>query len=237
VELRAAPSALTIVIDSAERYPWRFPGEATSRRKMPVGDYGLLVEDRLLAVVERKSFDNLLGDIGAIQALHHQLADLASVPFSAFVIEAEYRDFLDASRLAGRWPAAHVGRVLGELSAMHPRLPIIFAGNRAAANAWTHQYFRSVSLRQVDASPQLALEMWARVEAPPRQAGLDEDIRLAVLHEAAGPVAVTALAAQFPRAGVARIRRVLGQLRSEGLVRCTGRGRGAMWERVRAVTR
>lgn len=231
VELRAAPEALSIVIDSAERYPWRFPNEAVTRRKMPVGDYGLLVDQRLLAVVERKSYDNLLGDVGAIQALHHQLADLASVPYCAFVIEAEYRDFLDPSRLAGRWPAAHMARVLGELSAMHPRLPIVFAGNRASANAWTHQYFRSVAGRQA-LSPQLALAMEARVDTGPRQAGLDEQVRRAVLDRSTGPVTVAGLAAQFPHAGVARIRRVLGQLRSEGLVRCTGRGRGATWVRI-----
>jgi hypothetical protein len=31
-------------------------------------------------------------------------------PPSALVIEADYRDFLDPARLAGRWPAAHVAR-------------------------------------------------------------------------------------------------------------------------------
>jgi len=77
VELRTAPTELSVVIDSAERYPWAFPGASVTKRKLPVGDYGLMIDERLTAIVERKSFDNLLGDIGALQALHHQLADLA----------------------------------------------------------------------------------------------------------------------------------------------------------------
>jgi hypothetical protein len=67
---------------------------------------------RLLAVVERKSFDNILSDLGAIQALHHTLADLSRVERSALVVEAQYGDFLNEKRLEasgrhhmwrGRW--------------------------------------------------------------------------------------------------------------------------------------
>jgi ERCC4-type nuclease len=86
LELARPPGELRIVVDSAERYPWRFPGAAVERRKLAVGDYALLDGERTAAVVERKSYDNLLGEIGAIQALHHQLTDLASQPAAALVI-------------------------------------------------------------------------------------------------------------------------------------------------------
>jgi hypothetical protein len=233
VELRSAPAALEIVIDSAERYPWRFPGASITRRKLPVGDYGLMIDDQLTAVVERKSFDNLLGDVGALQALHHQLADLASVPVSALVIEAEYRDFLDPARLEGRWPAAHLARVLGEVSALHPRLPIIFAGNRKSANAWTHQFFVSLASRRVAPSPQLVLETIARYETAPRQSGLDEQIRKMALQEIESPFSMAELAERFPGTSTGRLRRVIDQLRKEGLVTREGRGRGARWLVVR----
>lgn len=232
VELRTAPAGLAVVIDSAERYPWRFPGASVARRRLAVGDYGLMLDDRLIAIVERKSFDNILGDIGSIQALHHQLADLASFPVSALVIEAEYRDFLDPGRLQGRWPAAHVARVLGELSALHPRLPIVYAGNRKSANAWTHQFFLSLASRGEASSPQLVLEAVARYDAMPREAGLDEQIRETALRAIPSPFTTAELAVRFPDAGVVRVRRVIEQLRGEGLVGRMGAGRGTRWQRL-----
>lgn len=232
VELRNAPAMLSIVIDSGEKYAWSFPGASISRRKLPVGDYGLILDDQLHAIVERKSFDNLLGEIGALQALHHQLADLASYPVSALVIEAEYRDFQDTSRLKERWPAAHVARVLGELSAMHPRLPVIYAGNRKAANTWTHQFFLSLASRHEVPSPQLVLEAVARYDAVPRQQGVDDQIRQAALQDLSSPFAAAELARRFPDAGLPRVQRIIGQLRQEGRLTRVGAGRGARWART-----
>ncbi|HEX9630846.1 MAG TPA: ERCC4 domain-containing protein, partial [Gemmatimonadales bacterium] len=144
VELRAPDTDLHVVVDSGERYPWRFPGATVERRKLASGDYALMDGARVLAVVERKSFDNLLSDIGAIQALHQTLADLASHAAAALVIEAQYADFLDARRVAGRWPPAHLARVLAEITALHPTLPVVFAGNRKLANLWTERFFHAV---------------------------------------------------------------------------------------------
>lgn len=232
VELRSVPSMLTVVIDSAEKYPWTFPGASVTRRKLPVGDYGLILGDQVQAVVERKSFDNLLGDVGALQALHHQLADLSSYPVAALVIEAEYRDFQDASRLKGRWPAPHLTRVLAELSALHPRLPVIYAGNRKAANLWTHQFFAALATRHEATSPQLVLETLARYDASPRPMETDEQIRRAALQELPNPFTVALLAGRFPDLPIARVRRVLAQLKAEGRVFRIGAGRGARWAHV-----
>jgi hypothetical protein len=191
-----------------------------------------MLDERLAAVVERKSFDNILGDVGALQALHHQLADLASMPVSALVIEAEYRDFFDPSRLKGRWPAAHLARVLGELSALHPRLPIVYAGNRKSANAWTHQFFLSLGSGHLAPSPQLVLETVARYQASPRAQSIDDQIRRAALHDIASPFTTAALSERCRGVDIKRIRRIVDQLRREGLVTRVGRGRGSTWERV-----
>ncbi|MGH7583867.1 MAG: ERCC4 domain-containing protein [Gemmatimonadales bacterium] len=231
VELRAESPTLAIVIDSNERYAWRFPGATITTRKLAVGDYALAGDDGIVAVVERKSYDNLLSDFGAIQALHQQLADLASVPAAALVIEAEYRDFLDPIRLKGRWPAAHVARVLGELSALHPKLPIVYAGNRKMANAWAHQFFLSLGARDASHQPQLVMEALTRYDAHPRAQGLDDQIRRAALHDLPQPFAFAALAARFPEVGVPRLRRMVGQLRREGLLVRIGAGRAAKWGR------
>jgi ERCC4-type nuclease len=232
LELRPAPETLTIVIDSAERYPWRFPGATVTKRKLAVGDYGLLTGGQIAGVVERKSFDNLLGDVGALQALHHQLADLSSFPVSALVIEAEYRDFLDPARLAGRWPAAHLARVLAELTALHPRLPIIYAGNRKSANLWTHQLFLALASRDAAPTAQLVLETVARYDATPRTTPMDEQIRYAALHVMSNPFSGGELAARCPDASKAAVNRVIERLRSEGLLRREGRGRSTMWHRA-----
>lgn len=147
LELGPQVKQLTIAVDSGERYPWRFPGADVSRRKLAVGDYALIECGEAIAVVERKSFENLLADLGAIQALHHQLADLASVAVSALVVEAQLADFLDQKRLRSRWPVAFVARAVGEISAMHPKLPIVFAGNRKLANVWAERFFAAVASR------------------------------------------------------------------------------------------
>jgi hypothetical protein len=60
-ELRPAAGGdgapLRVAIDSAERYPWRFPGAVVERRKLRAGDYALLDGDSVTAVLERKSYD------------------------------------------------------------------------------------------------------------------------------------------------------------------------------------
>lgn len=232
IELRATESAaVRVVVDSLERYPWRFPGATVERRKLAAGDYALLDGERVAAVVERKSFDNLLGDLGLVQALHQQLADLASHPAAALVIEADYRDFLDPKRLAGRWPAPHVGRVLAEIAALHPTLPVIYAGNRKLANLWTWRFFRAVAASRESPEPELALGLTRRLDPSPRQPGLDDRVREAILHHFPVPFAMRELAARFPDENPARLRRVLRQLVRAGRVHRVGMGRGARWER------
>lgn len=231
LELAPPPSVLTIVVDSAERYPWRFPGAAIQRRKLAAGDYALLDGERTAAVVERKSYDNLLTDVGAIQALHQQLADLASHAAAALVIEADYRDFLDPVRLGGRWPPAHLARVLAEVAALHPALPVIYAGNRKLANLWTYRFFGAVAARRADAGSSLVRELELRYDAEPRTAGVEERIRTAVIEELPARFAFAELAGRFGETPPARLRRVLQQLRREGRIVRTGAGRGARWER------
>lgn len=231
LELAPPSSPLAIVVDSAERYPWRFPGAVVERRKLAAGDYALLDDGQIAALVERKSFDNLLADVGAIQALHQQLADLASHEAAALVIEADYRDFLDPLRLVARWPPAHLARVLAELAALHPTLPVIYAGNRKLANLWTARFFTAVAARRGGDGPGLLRELALRYDSAPRSAGLDERIRRAVLDELPAAFAFAELAARFGETPPARIRRVLQRLRREGRIVRTGTGRGARWER------
>jgi ERCC4-type nuclease len=80
-----------IVVDTRERYPYRFASRQASvvRQSLPAGDYGIMLDDNLVASVERKSLDNLVKGLveGSFQ---YQLADLATLPRAAVVVEDRY---------------------------------------------------------------------------------------------------------------------------------------------------
>jgi hypothetical protein len=104
---RAAGIAdLEIVVDTHEQYPYRFANQQVRivRRALPCGDYGLVVDGRLVASVERKSLADLVGSLTGGK-LRYALADLAALPRAAVVVEA--RDYVGPSR---RSAAATLGR-------------------------------------------------------------------------------------------------------------------------------
>src|SRR5512143_1529293 len=222
---------LEVVIDSAELYPWKFPGSRVTRRKLPVGDYALVEDERLGAVVERKTRENLLGNVHEIRGLHQQLAELGSYPHAAVVVEAQYADFGNPGKI-GRWPASHLLRVLGEIAALHPHVPLVFAGNRKLANVWTERFFAGVAAAQQQTLPAFVREPVARFDAEPADGGTDTRVRIAALRELPDGFEFAALRRQFAEVPELRLRRILSQLRAEGRLRCEGRGRAARWVRV-----
>jgi hypothetical protein len=221
---------LDVVIDSAELYPWKFPGARVTRRKLPVGDYALVEDERLVAVVERKTRENLLGNVHEIKGLHQQLAELGSYPHAAMVVEAQYADFGNPAKI-GRWPASHLLRVIGELAALHPTVPLVFAGNRKLANVWAQRFFAGVAAAQYQSLPAFVGEPLARFDAEPADGGTDTRVRIAALRELPDGFEFALLRRQFAEVGELRLRRVLNQLRAEGRLRCEGRGRAARWLR------
>lgn len=233
LEVRPSDAELRVVIDSGEKYAWRFPEATVSTRKLPAGDYALMDGERIAAVVERKSFDNLLADLGAIQALHHALAHLGRYAHSALVVEAQYADFIDDKRLEGRWPASFVARALAEIAVVHPRLPVIFAGNRKLANQWTHRFFLACAAHREAPQLELVREAPAGGDAWTPMVSLNERVRSLVMQDGRGPFALKAIAAEVEGATDVAVRRVLRELEREGKVRCLGRGRGARWEVVK----
>jgi hypothetical protein len=227
LEIRPGANPLTIAVDSGERYAWNFPNASTNRRRLPAGDYALMEGGKPVAVIERKSFEGLLTDLGAVQALHHQLADLARSAHAIVIVEAQYGDFLDPRRLEGRWPASYTSRAIAELIAMHPTLPIVFAGNRKLANALAIQFFQACLAREE--SPQLSLV--AETEGTYEAIPIEQQIRDAVIAWDDGAFSTPEIAARFPDVRGVRVRRVLDQLEAEGMLTRQGRGRGLRWMR------
>jgi hypothetical protein len=138
---------LTVAIDARERYPWRFACATTVRRRLDRGDYALMDGDTPVAAVERKTFENVLADLGVLPLLHQRLMDLATMEHHAFVIEAPYEDFLNPAKLH-HYSAAFCAAAIGELYVALPRLRIVFCANRKAANAWTAGYFAAVQAKR-----------------------------------------------------------------------------------------
>jgi len=220
-----------IVIDANERYPWKFSSAEVRRSSLPVGDYALIHEDQTVAIVERKTFDNFLGDVGNLQILHQQFAELAAWPHAAVVVEAQYADFMQPKR-TGAWSVTHLGRVLAELSTLHSNLPMIFAGNRKFANQWTQGFFEAVSRKLAEPATETVAEL-AGTYRPGRTSGGDEQqLRYLVSQELPPSFSIAELQARMPDVSRERLRNLLSRLRDEGRLECTGRGRAARWQRV-----
>lgn len=166
LSLRPLDTPFSVIIDSAEKYPWKFPKAQVDKRKLPAGDYALIHQDAILAVVERKTFDNLVSDFSRIAMLHQVLRDLESLPHPALVIEADYGDFLNPDRLEHKYKPGFCYRALSELQAMHPHLPIIFARTRKEANLWTYGFFRAVYRKFVQEAADADTELTAEPVTP-----------------------------------------------------------------------
>jgi len=130
-------SDLTILVDSRERYPYRFARQqaTTQRQALAVGDYGVAIEDSLAAVVERKSLPDLVK--GLVEgSLAFRLADLATQPRAAVVVEERYSSLLKVEHVQAGW----VLDLLAACQVRYPQVPIVFMETRPLAEEWTFRF-------------------------------------------------------------------------------------------------
>jgi ERCC4 domain len=135
---RAAGIAeLQILVDTREQHAYRFATQqaTTVKRSLPCGDYGITVEGRLIAAVERKSLADLTSSL-INGKLRYALGDLAALPRAAIVIEDRYSQIF---KLDWVRPAV-VADGLAELQVRWPSVPITFAETRQLAEEWTYRY-------------------------------------------------------------------------------------------------
>ncbi|MCB0995648.1 MAG: Lsr2 family protein [Acidimicrobiales bacterium] len=137
---------LEIVVDSHERYAWKFSHQqaTTTRRALAAGDYAVEIDGSVIASVERKSMADLVSTIVGGK-LWFLLADLAAVPRSALVVEDRYSAVFKLDRVR---PAVIAG-ALGEAAARYPRVPIVFAETRALAQEWTYRFLGAARLEHL----------------------------------------------------------------------------------------
>lgn len=135
---RAAGLAeLEITVDAHERYAYRFAGQHvnTTKRPLPCGDYGIVLDCALVAAVERKSLPDLISSL-TTGRLRYALGELATVPRAAVVVEERYSQLYKQDRVR---PAV-VADGIAECQIRWPSIPIVFCETRSLAEEWTYRY-------------------------------------------------------------------------------------------------
>lgn len=135
--LASGLTELTILIDTRERYPYKFTQQqgATARQALPAGDYAVAHDDEIVAAVERKSLADLVHRLIEGQ-LTYALADMATIPRAAIVIEDRYSNLF---KLEHTKPG-FVTEMLAALTVRYPTVPIHFAETRPLAEEWTYRF-------------------------------------------------------------------------------------------------
>lgn len=225
---RAFDERLVVAVDLGERYPWRFAGRdaTTERRRLPVGDYALVKDDDIVAVIERKTAADLAhaavgGQLGLV------LAELGQLRHAALVVEGRLSDVLKAGdRARPGW----LLNVIAALQVEHPRVSWMFAETRQLAEDWAYRWLGAASrIERPRAVP--LLDQRAFGEAPIAYDGrprmLDASARRSLLlREAASGTLWTSRAAA-ERCGVTQVTALgdLNALVGEGRLRVDGAGR------------
>jgi len=133
----AGLKVLEVVIDTRERYPYRFANHPVevSRSALAAGDYAVMVNDVVVASVERKTSDDFRKTLvdGSLSFL---MADLSSLPAAAIVVEERYSSMLHSEHVEPGWVAELIARV----QVHHPSVPIVFCDARKFAEEWTYRF-------------------------------------------------------------------------------------------------
>lgn len=162
---------LVIVVDSRERYPYRFTKQqaTTIRAALTAGDYAVSTDDgSTVAVVERKSLADLAGGLNN-GTLVFELTRLAEAPRAAVVVEDRYGSLLTHAYA----PSGFLPDMLARIQVRYPEIPILFLDTRPLAEEWTFRYLGAAlaeheSARQPAATPRTAEEPAAYAGPPVR---------------------------------------------------------------------
>lgn len=145
---------LEIVVDTRERYAWKFSKQqaTTVKRSLPVGDYASFVDDEMVAVVERKSLSDLSSSLTSGR-LAYRLGELADAPRAAVVVEDRYSSIFELEHVR----PLLIATMLGECHVRWPSVPILFLENRALAQEWTYRFLGSAVREYLSAEEALFL--------------------------------------------------------------------------------
>ena len=145
-------AALTIEIDTRERYPYKFAGRPVNSRRVALaaGDYAVRHGDRVVAAVERKTIDDFMSSL-VDGSLNYALAELAALPAAAVVVEERYAALLDNRHVQPGWLLELVAR----LQVRYPSVPIVFADSRKLGEEWTYRYLAAALVHHAPGDDEL----------------------------------------------------------------------------------
>jgi hypothetical protein len=128
---------LVILIDTRERYPYRFAKQKTETRRhaLPAGDYGVELGAEIVATVERKSIADLAGRL-VDGSLAYAMAELATLPRAALVVENRYSDLFKNQHVS----TGFLADLLAAVQVRYPAVPIAFCETRPLAEEWTYRF-------------------------------------------------------------------------------------------------
>lgn len=127
-----------IIVDTRERYAYRFDGKQARIRRalLTCGDYAVEgPESSVIAAVERKKLPDLVGTL-TDGSLQFALAELSELPRAAVVVEGSYGDLLRLQHVQPGW----VLELLARLQVRYQSVPMIFAGSRKLAEEYTFRF-------------------------------------------------------------------------------------------------
>lgn len=144
---------LTVLVDSHERYPYRFSHQqvVAERRTLSCGDYAVEVDGQVVAAVERKALDDLVSSV-TNGRLRFALAELAALPRAAVVVEERYSRLFANEHVR---PAV-LADGLAELQVRYPAVPIVFCETRSLAEECTYRYLAAAATWLADESAAVA---------------------------------------------------------------------------------
>jgi hypothetical protein len=131
-------SRLVVVVDTRERYPWRFAKQQadTERAALPAGDYAVRGPDgTVVAAVERKTITDLAVSLNN-GTFVFELARLSAVPRAAVVVEDRYSALLRQAHA----PTGFLPDLLARVQVRYPEVPIVFLETRALAEEWAYRW-------------------------------------------------------------------------------------------------
>ncbi len=133
----AIPEGFTILVDTRERYPYRFAGRDVETRHIALGagDYAVASGEAIIAAVERKTFENLTASLSD-GTLAFQMQRLGEVARAAVVVEGRYSSLFTLEHV----PTAFIADGLGRIQVRYLEIPVVFADSRKFAEEWTYRF-------------------------------------------------------------------------------------------------
>jgi hypothetical protein len=134
---RSAAGPLEILVDTRERYAWKFDRQqaTTTKRALVVGDYAVEVAGEVVGVAERKKLTELAGNV-VDGSLLVTLGELATARRAAIVVEDRWADVFRLEHVA----PSMVAEMLAAAQVRYPNVPIVFCEDRRLAQEWAYRF-------------------------------------------------------------------------------------------------